>query len=62
MFEAIHGSAPRMVKEGRDIGKVVEMRISAPSKASAEDSPFVFLAQDLCDEITDAGYLHIAVP
>ena len=48
--------------EGQPVGKVVEMRISAPSKAGSEDSPFIFLTEDLREEISDAGYLHITVP
>jgi len=58
----IQKSIDTVVKEGQDVGKVVEMRISAPSKSDAEDSPYVFLAEDLKDEIVDAGYLHITVP
>lgn len=58
----IHKKIGVVQREGRAVGKVVEMRISAPSKTDAEDSPYVFLAQDLKDEIVDAGYLHIVVP
>jgi hypothetical protein len=58
----IQKTVDTVVKEGKDIGMMVEMRISAPSKSDSEDNILVFLEEDLRDEIVDAGYLHITVP